>query len=196
MSKRRIKASKVRAYGSRSVRAFKRLPKRVRLGVWLGIGLVALLAYPAVLSKNQFFKGDATFYYVPPPNSFIVGQTVPLELWVRTGKQKVNAVSALIRFNPAQAEVVNMTTVKSFCTFYPKNNFNNQQGTIQVSCGTPNPGFSGESLLIHLNIRAKTAGSITFDLDDDHSKVLANDGKGSNIIGSMPDQLVLKAQAF
>lgn len=181
---------------SRVIHRFRRLPRRIRLGVWTSIGLVALFAYPAILTQRQFLLGDAAFYYVPPPNSFIVGQTVPVELWVKSGKKPINAVSALIRFNPSQVEIITMSTEKSFCTFYPRNNFNNFRGIVEISCGTPNPGFSGESVLVRLNVRAKVAGRITFDLDDAKSKILANDGKGSNMIGSMPDQLVLSAQAF
>jgi hypothetical protein len=93
-------------------------------------------------------------------------------------------------YNPLYLEVIAMTTEKSFCTFYLDNSFNNQKGMVKVSCGMPNPGFLGDALAVRLTVRGRTPGTPAIMADPASVKLLANDGKGSNIVTSTPQILL------
>ncbi|CAN5130480.1 hypothetical protein BH11PAT4_BH11PAT4_1290 [soil metagenome] len=175
---------------------WKQRRKRHRLAVYVLIIALVTLSAPTVIRKaSGVLPRTAEFYFLEPGITYITGQTFAVELRVRTGEMPINAMGFTIDFDPTKLEVQRMTTDKSFCTLFTDNIFDNQRGTITVSCGRPTPGFSGDSIATKVTFRAKVPGITTISVDESSSLLLANDGKGSNISKEAP-KLNLTIQQF
>lgn len=171
----------------RAILAYRRQSNRTKAFFWVIVGAVIILITPAAIRQHQIsVLRDARMYFSGPTGKVIPGQTFDIEVRLQTKGTPTNAVSAALRFNPAYLEVQAMTTEKSFCTFYLDNAFDNIKGEVNISCGVPNPGFLGDSVVAHLSLRAKLAGETKITLDPNESRVLANDGRGSDITQDLP----------
>ncbi|HSI20502.1 MAG TPA: cohesin domain-containing protein [Verrucomicrobiae bacterium] len=172
----------------RTLLGYKRQGNRSKALLWTILGVLILLALPVAIRKQQIDTlKQSRMYFLPPTTDIIPGEVFPVEVRIQTNGTPVNAVSAHVQFKSQFLEVVNMTTEKSFCTFYLDNSFDNIKGEVNVSCGIPNPGFLGDTVVVRMNMRAKAVGSTTVTLDPERSQVLANDGKGTNIAQELPD---------
>jgi hypothetical protein len=170
--------------------------KRQRLVAYMLIIALVTLSAPTVIRKaTGVLPRTAQMYFLEVGPTYITGQSFPIELRVRTGEMPINAMGFTITFDPSKLEVQRMTTDKSFCTLFTDNIFDNQRGTITLSCGRPTPGFTGDSLATKITFRAKTPGTTTIAVDESSSLLLANDGKGSNISKEAP-KLNLTIQQF
>lgn len=154
-----------------------------KLFLWGAILAILLLIAPKLLSLPGSFnkKNEASFYFVEPTAILYTTNPFPLELRVDTHNNQINAVEFTLEYNSRVLEILTMTTDKSFCSFYADNSFDNIKGEAHITCGTPNPGFSGDSTIIKLSLRGKTASPTTVSLRTKESKILANDGKGTNL---------------
>ncbi len=166
---------------------YRKLSVRNRALLWVVVLVIGVIILPPVIDKEIHRNQSVKMYFTVPNTTVSVGETFPLELRVQTGGQAINAVGSIIHFNPLYLEVVSMTTDKSFCSFYLDNTFDTIKGEVKVTCGTPSPGFTGDSLVVHLNMRAKILGTTTVSVDPANTNALANDGKGTNILGTHPD---------
>lgn len=177
--------------------AYRRLPRRERSLMWIILLAASVILFPTLLAVNNHKRhATADMYFLLADTSIGVGQPFSIELRVRTNGQPINAVESIIHFNPAYLEVTNMTTEKSFCSYYPDKSFDTIKGVVHISCGLPNPGFQGDSVVVHLNMRAKIAGTSSLTIEPASASVLANDGKGTNILKSVPEISVPVTQIF
>lgn len=161
--------------------------KRQRLLVYLLITALVVLSAPSVIQKaTGTLPRTAELYFLDASTSFITGQTFPVELRVRTGETAINSMGFVITFDPSRLEVQRMTTDQSFCTLFTDNIFDNQRGLVKVSCGKPNPGFTGDSLATRVTFRAKVPGTVTLKLDESSTLLLANDGKEVTLVRKVP----------
>ena len=174
---------------------FKLSRKRRRLG--LGILIIVLILVPVWLSQRgfQLRQGPAKLYFSSPYTEVLPNQVFTVDLRVDTNFQAINAVQAHLQLDPKKLTIVNMTTNKSFCTLYTENSFDPSKGTVNIACGAPHPGFQGDSLVVSLSVRAKAAGSATIKADPQSAQVLADDGKGTNLLGSQSAYSVYIKQA-
>ena len=104
--------------------------------------------------------------------------SVPLKL---SSSETMNAAEFFFSFPTDLVEVVSIDTIYSlWVTGSPK--FDNITGTLSFEGGLPTPGFSGDNGLIATVVfRTKNAGSGEITIDTEKSRVLANDGLGTNI---------------
>ena len=151
---------------------------------WLGVLVIATLALPALLSTSRLLpgKGAATLIFSPPPKDLALGQVADIDLRLSSPRQAVNAVQAVIEVDPHQIELLGMTTQQSFCSFYAENTFDKIKGEVRLACGTPHPGFQGDSTVVSLRLRTKVVGTSQLTLRRSQSSVLADDGKGTNLL--------------
>ena len=127
----------------------------------------------------------ADFYFLSPPSGVNVGTEFTAELHLNTKGNAINTVGINLTFNPEMFAISNMTTEQSFCSFYADNVFDNIRGEVHISCGTPNPGFTGDSEVVQIKFRSRTVGTSDIRMLST-SQVLANDGKGTNLLHSYP----------
>jgi len=149
---------------------------------------VILILIPTWLSLRTFTvnHGPAKLYFSTPYTQVMPGEQFTLDLRVNTNGRAINAVQSHISIDPRLASIIGMTTDQSFCSLYTENTFSASQGTVDIACGTPHPGFEGDSLVVSLTLRANAAGSGTITVDPQTAQVLADDGKGTDILGNLP----------
>jgi hypothetical protein len=139
---------------------------------------------------NNLSKANPSVLKIEAPASISgVGKTFTVKIVLDTSGQYINAVQSHIEFDPRVLEVVNTQTEQSFCKFYPENNFSNDKGNIKLACGTPYPGFKGQNTLQTIEFLAKAISQTELRLTKD-SMVLANDGKGTNLIKDYDTALI------
>ena len=148
-----------------------------------------IIVYPVILNKDKIAylgSSESHFYFINQNPKLTIGNTFQISLHVKTGKKAINSIGSTINFNPNQLEVTKMTTEDSFCTFYADNSFDNIKGEVAMYCGTPNPGFTGDSTVVTLTFRAKTSGKASLIIDKKTAQILANDGKGTDLNTNTP----------
>lgn len=153
----------------------------VAICAFLGVYVLVIGRFPIRFTDTHEL---ATVFYEVPDKAFI---NKPVTITVKlTSKDKpVNAVGMYLRFNPDYLQLTSLDTAASFCQFYPEKKYDNQLGTISLSCGSPHPGFKGETTIMSLTFTPKQPGT-TLIYTDSTSQILASDGRGTNILTEYP----------
>jgi len=169
---------------------------RTRRLFWTGLIILAI-GIPTILSNGLRFGQlpKATLYFLPLPETLLTGQEFSVELRVQTSGS-INAVGTVLHYDQKQLDLIQMNTDQSFCSFYTENSFDTIQGEVHLSCGSPYPGFSGDSVVFRLTMRPRTSGTSTITLDPKQTLVLANNGRGSNVVGSLPHLTLTVPQTY
>jgi len=136
------------------------------------------LALP-VLAQN------ASLYFLPSAGTYTVGTTFFVQLKVNSGGVAINAADGTIIFDPSKLEVIKVSKEDSiFNLWVQEPTFSNSLGTINFAGGKPSPGFIGPAgTITTITFRVKAAGSTSLTFAS--GSVLADDGKGTNILATM-----------
>lgn len=134
--------------------------------------------------------GDASVLSIETPDEISgTGEKFLVKINLDTKNNFVNAVQSYLEFDPNILVVIKTDTTDSFCKFYPENNFNNQKGLVKLSCGSPYPGFSGTNTLEIIEFMPKAMQTTSIRLTPE-SMVLANDGKGTNLLKNFDSKTI------
>ena len=138
---------------------------------------VFFIALPVVASA-------ATLYFSPSSGSHAVGATLSVSVYVSSADQAMNAASGVVSFPQDKLEVVSLSKTGSIFSLWVQEPSFSSTGTINFEGIALNPGFTGASgKLIAINFRVKTAGTALLNFSS--GSVLANDGKGTNILANL-----------
>ncbi len=120
----------------------------------------------------------------PSTGVYSVGSTFSSQVRVNTNGKPVNAADGVLSFNPNELSVVSVNRAGSiFNLWVTEPEFSNSAGTISFSGGVPS-GFSGASgNVMSVTFRTKTSGATRVSFSS--GSVLANDGRGTNILSNM-----------
>lgn len=103
---------------------------------------------------------------------------------VSTDGKSINAAEGTLSFNPKELSVVSVNRSGSiFNLWVAEPAFSNGAGTITFSGGSPS-GYSGRSGTI-MSVTFRAAGAGTARVNFKNGSVLANDGRGTNILTAM-----------
>jgi len=137
------------------------------------------------LLNPDIARAATSLYLVPATGTYTVGNTFLIELRVNSGGEPINAADGTLVFDVDDFSVQSITKEGSiFVLWVQEPTFSNSLGTISFAGGKPSPGYTGSAgIIFHILVKAKTAGTanITFAA----GSVLADDGKGTNVLGSM-----------
>jgi hypothetical protein len=127
----------------------------------------------------------ASLYFSPSSGTYTVGNTFLVQVKVNSGGVAINAADGTIIFDPDKLEVVRISKEDSIFTLWVQEpTFSNSLGTINFAGGKPSPGFIGAAgTIFNIYFRGKTSGSTNLTFAS--GSVLADDGKGTNILGSL-----------
>ncbi len=141
--------------------------------------LVFLLVVPAHSQAD-----GALLYLTPSDESHNVGEIFTVALRITSLHQSINAVEGLLKYSNKNVELVNISKTGSILSVWIDGPvFNNDKGEIKFAGGIPSPGFTGAGgILANLTFKAISEGPATIVWNK--SSVLANDGKGTNILSS------------
>ncbi len=164
---------------------FKKIRKFNKSLVWFSVLFcVGLVMLPSIAKA-----AGASLYLSPSAAEYIVGSTFLIQVKVNTGEVAANAVDGTMIFNPDKLEVKSISKTNSILTLWVQEpTFSNSLGTINFAGGKPSPGFSGAAgLLFTITFKAKTVALVPnlANVMFAAGSVLADDGKGTNILASM-----------
>ena len=147
--------------------------------------IFSLLLLGLFLLPNQSRAVGASLYLSPSSGSYTVGGLLSVSIFVSSTDQAMNAASAVISFPQDKLEIVSLSKSSSIITLWVQEpSFSNTEGRVEFAGIVLNPGFTGPSgKILAINFRIKTAGSALLTFSE--GSVLANDGKGTNILSAM-----------
>ena len=124
----------------------------------------------------------ASLYFSPSSGSYNIGEPFSVGVYVSSADQAMNAASGVITFPQDKIEVVSLSkTGTIFNLWVQEPIFSNSAGTINFEGIVLNPGFTGSAgKLINISFKTKSAGNANLSFSS--GSVLANDGKGTNIL--------------
>lgn len=127
----------------------------------------------------------ATLYFSPSSGSYEISKNFSVNVFVSSADQAINAASGVISFPKDTLEVISLSKSGSiFSLWVQEPSFSNNIGTVNFEGIVLNPGFTGATgKIITINFRAKANG--TAFLNFPSGSVLANDGKGTDILTSL-----------
>lgn len=121
-------------------------------------------------------------FVIPPKGQYRLGEIFPMRIEIVGIETPINAIQADISFDSAIVEVVDINTSESFANVFIQKEINNEAGYARLTGGLPNPGFfSDHGVFGTVWFKSKTPGIVKVDFLPT-SMVLANDGKGTNVL--------------
>lgn len=153
-----------------------------------------ILFLGALVAVSLLFVGvrnasAASLYFSPSSGSYKVGQNFSVGIYVSSLDQAMNAASGAISFSSDKLEAVSVSKTGSIMNLWVQEpSFSNSpvggQGAASFEGIVLNPGFTGSAgKIITINFRVKSAGAGTLSFSS--GSVLANDGKGTNILENL-----------
>lgn len=159
--------------------SFKNIIKRLFLFSCLAVSTVALFG---LLSQHAL---AANMSFSPSSGSYTVGKTFSIGVYVSSSDQAMNAASGAISFPADKLEVVSVSKSGSiFNLWVQEPSFSNSAGTVNFEGIVLNPGYTGSSKKV-LGVTFKTKAVGDAALTFSSASVLANDGKGTNILAGL-----------
>lgn len=128
----------------------------------------------------------ASLYFSPNSGTFYVGHTFNVSIFVNTGGNNVNAVRVDLKFDPKKLQIASPTAGRSFISVWiSQPSYSNIEGTASFQGGVPSPGINTSSGLVStITFRAVAPGETSIYFLNS-SRVLLNDGKGTNVLSSL-----------
>lgn len=120
------------------------------------------------------------------PNTGVhtANSTFTVRVVVNTDGKPINAADGTLSFNPRELSVVSVNRTNSiFNLWVTEPAFSNSAGTISFSGGSP-AGYTGQSGTI-MNVTFRALGSGSTRVSYTSGSVLANDGRGTNVLTTM-----------
>lgn len=152
-------------------------PRRISLGLIVFCFLILSLA-------SQSRAQTAELYLSPSSGSFIVGSVFSVSVFVNTEGSEINTVFAELKFPPHILQVTSPTAGTSFIeNWLTPPSYSNSQGLITFRGGIPKGIKTSAGLISTITFRAIASGEAKINFLED-SKILLNDGKGTDILTS------------
>lgn len=131
-----------------------------------------------------FSFAQGILFISPSEGIYEVGELFSVLVNINTGSQPINVGSGQINFDNQRLEVQTVGYARSIFNLWTEEpKFSNVGGTVRFSGGLPNPGFVGASgSILRVTFKAVAAGQAPIVFTS--GSLLANDGRGTNILDS------------
>lgn len=148
--------------------------------IFVAIGVILFVAISGVKVASA-----ASLYFSPSSGSYAVGQNFSVGVYVSSPDQAMNAASGAISFPQDKLEIVSFSKSGSIIGLWVQEpSFSNGAGAMNFEGIVLNPGFTGkDGKIITINFRVKDLGLANISFSS--GSVLANDGKGTNILSNL-----------
>lgn len=121
-------------------------------------------------------------FIIPAKGQYRLGEVFPMKIEIAGIKVPINAVQADLGFEQNEIEVVDVSTRDSFANIFVQKEIGNESGYARLTGGLPNPGFSANhGLFGTVFLKGKSPGIVKIEFLPS-SMVLANDGRGTNVL--------------
>lgn len=149
----------------------------------IAISIVLLLSGMVFAAEAS---SGASLYLSPNNGTVTVGSTFDVSIFANTGNNNINAIKVELKFDPQKLQIANPTTGKSFISIWiAPPSFSNTDGVLSFQGGVPSPGINTSSGLIStVTFRAIAPGETKVSFLSS-SKILLDDGNGTDILNSL-----------
>ena len=145
---------------------------------------LALVAGGLLYFLSAMTMYAATLSVSPGTGVYTANSTFTVRVNVNSDGKPINAAEGTLSFNPQQLSVVSANRNGSiFNLWVAEPAFSNSAGTVSFSGGLPS-GYTGNGGNI-MTVTFRALGSGTAKINFADGSVLANDGKGTNVLTSM-----------
>ncbi len=149
-----------------------------------GVALVAVLGAAGAGPFLASAQNPASLYVGPASGTFTVGSTFTVSLYVNTGENDVNALDAQLEYPADKLQVVSPTAGKSIINIWVSQpSYDNRKGRLRFQGAIPTPGINTNAGLISQVVFRVTSIGTAILRFTDGSRVLLNDGRGTDILG-------------
>ena len=147
--------------------------------------LLATVGFVLVFLSQAPAARAASLYLSPAAGNYEINKTFSINILVSSPDQAMNAASGVISFPADKLEVVSLSKNGSiFSLWVQEPTFSNSTGSVNFEGIVMNPGFNGSSgKVITINFKVKAGGQANLNFFS--GSILANDGKGTNILDSL-----------
>ncbi len=155
--------------------------------------LRALILFGEILFFLLFLNKTvlaADLLFSPSLSNYKINDKFSLEVVVSSPNQSLNAVSGTITFTPDKLKVISLSKKNSIIDFWIRPpSFSNSKGQIYFEGIIFNHGFQGKrGKILTINFEAKSSG--IFKINFQKGAILANDGKGTNILENLGEATI------
>jgi len=127
---------------------------------------------------------DAELYLSPSSGSFLTGSTFTVSVFLNTGGNEINTVFAELEFPPELLQITSPTAGTSFIKeWLTPPSYSNEKGIISFQGGIPGGISTSAGLISSITFRTVASGAAKIKFSQG-SKILLNDGKGTDILKS------------
>lgn len=140
------------------------------------------------LKRIPYILYNSTIRLQPEYGIYNIGFEQHVLVMVDTGDEKINAVQIKLRFDPSSLEVKSIDVGTSTCSYVVENKINQNEGTAVLACGIVDSNEGVKSIQIaDITISPLKAGSASLSFDQVETRVLADDGLGTNVLRTSQD---------
>lgn len=149
------------------------------------ITLFTVAVFSFLLWPDRALAAGASLKISPAGGIYEVGGLVDVSFIVDTGGDAINAIQTDVLFPPDKLQVVNPVASTSFISLWvTPPTYSNTDGTVHFQGGLPTPGVrTSGGVISTVTFRIKAPGTATIRFAPT-SRVLKNDGAGTNILTS------------
>ena len=136
------------------------------------------------LSKSPYLIYNSTIAIDPDSATINLDFEHIVSVDIITGGESINAVDAVVKYDPLLARVEEIRTTNSFCDpgLFVEREIDNKKGEVRVVCGLPTPGFNElKGTAFELALQPLKPGRLSLWFGEETAG-LANDGLGTNVL--------------
>lgn len=155
------------------------LSTTIRFSILTAIASLFFVAVPSAYAASLFIN--------PQESTHLVGEIASFDVYVDTEGTVINAVSGSVSYAATTLEPISITSDDAIIDLWVQKPAVISSGKISFEGLVHNPGFQGTGRVATINFRVLKEG--TGSLSFTEGLVLANDGQGTNVLGSFADAL-------
>ncbi len=164
-----------------------------------GVSFYILEREVSPITKLPYLIYNATLELSPDNVTLSRMFEYPITIRALPGGESINVAQVYLNYDPSKIRVVDIVTTNSFCRhdFFIEREIDNKKGEVRIICGLQTPGFSGsEGIVAELLIRPIESGQFSLRFNKEETKILANDGLGTNVLRQSLDGSYFTARAL
>ncbi|NTW22425.1 hypothetical protein HGA34_02645 [Candidatus Falkowbacteria bacterium] len=152
---------------------------------FLALSALLVFALSSFGLVSPALAAGGSLYIAPANGTYVVGDKITVTVKAYTGGNTINAAEGVLNFDRNFLEVSGISKSGSIFSMWPAEpSYSNGAGSVSFGGGLTPPGFSGQSgKIISVTFKAKAVGSTQVRFSS--GAILANDGKGSNVLETM-----------
>jgi len=153
----------------------------------LALSIIYFTVSPNIFNYSYAQRGEAeikksTLFLSPRIETVLVGSTFDIAVLLDTQGVSINAVELNLKFSQDKLTIVKPSGGKSFFSIWTQPpTYSNEDGVATFIGGIPEGIVTGSGLVTTITFKAKATGQAAVEILPS-SKVLANDGLGTNVL--------------